>query len=312
MMRNGEQIGPNETETALPELERMLIETAAAQIDSAAASERRTSRRRAWRRFSALGPPRLAAIGLAIALCGGTAMAATGVWEPPIGVLTGAAPPTTSHSPVPAAVTDAFGVLRREQTPKDRSTEVEATLARALFADGIRPGSVRYLAPSKVKGEAVVIFSARLPGEPAERAEQLCFYRPEFAATTEELPNCFTEDTLFAGRAFTGYVTFSPRLLKEERSRGSAADVECEKAQPPAFCQPTKETAVGLAPDGVATVTAKFTAAPDVTVPVHENYFEIPLHGAEISHRPGGVRRVVWRDAEGHVIPQRSIEGPGD
>ena len=299
-----------ETEIALPELERMLIATAAAQREGAAAVR---GRRRGWEsrrgRPSSPGLARLAAIAAAAVLCGGTAMAATGIWDPPIGADTGTAPPTRSYSPVPAAIADVLGILRREQTPRDRSLDVEATLSKALFADGIRPGSVRSLSSSGVEGEATVLFAAKKPGRPFEPSEQICLYRPAFAVATRELPFCFSLPTLLSGRAFTTFEISSPKLREELESRPGAAVLdECQEDPPPSFCLPLRGTAVGLVPDGVATVTAAFSGAPNVTIPVHENYFEIPLHGAELTHRPTGLRHTVWHNADGEVIPQGPVE----
>lgn len=303
-------MGTGKTEVALPELEQMLIATAAARREGAAAVSEGRPRWKGRRRPSSPGVPRLAAIVAAAVLCGGTAMAATGIWDPPIGANTGTAPPTRSYSPVPAAIANVLGILRREQTPRDRSLDVEVTLSKALFADGIRPDSVRFLTPSEAEGEATVLFAAEKPGGQFEPSEQICLYRPAFAVTTSELPACFSLPTLLSGRAFTTFEVFSPQLREELESRpGAAVLAECQEDPPPSFCLPLRGTAVGLVPDGVATVTAAFSGAPNVTVPVHENYFEIPLHGAELTHRPTGLRHTVWHDADGDVIPQRPVEG---
>jgi hypothetical protein len=232
-------------------------------------------------------------------------MAATGIWDPPIGANTGAAPPTRSYSPVPAAIANSLGILRRGQTPRDRSLEVEVTLSKALFADGIRPASVRFLSSSEAEGAATVLFSATKPGSRLEPSEQICLYRPAFV-TTSEPPICFSLRRLLSGHAFTTFEIFSPKLREELESRPEAAVLaECQEDPPPSFCLPLRGTAVGLVPDGVATVTAAFSGAPSVTAPVHENYFEIPLHGAELTHRPAGLRHTVWHNADGELIPQR-------
>jgi hypothetical protein len=276
--------------------------------DSAGALRR--PRGAAARRPTGRRASRILAAGLACLALGGTALAATGVWDPPIGVNTGAAPPTRSYSPVPGAIANVLGILRREQTPRDRSLEVEATLSKALFADGIRPGSVRSLSASEAEGEATVLFSAeRSASQFAPSSEQICLYHPAFVVSIGEVPACFSLPTLLAGHADQTYEIFSPKLLEELESGPEAAVLaECQEDPPPPFCLPLRGTVVGLVPDGVATVTAALSGAPNVTVPVHENYFEIPLHGAELTHRPTGLRHTVWHSADGQVVPQRPIE----
>jgi hypothetical protein len=293
---------PVDTDPALPEVERMLIKTAAAQIDGAAAPAHEVSgkRRRGWR--GRLGAPRVAALGFVFVLGGGTALAATGVWDPPIGALTGVPAPRTSESRVPLRITDVLGILRREQTPKDRSPEVEATLARAFFANGIRPSSVRFLAPSEAAGEATVLFSAeRSPSGPYDPPEKVCFYRPAFATQTRELPFCTDLREVLSGQAFANLGNYLPVPRKELEAHPEAV-IECIAPRPHAFCPQRKSIAAGLVPDGVAMVTLRFSGAPARTIPVHHNYFEAVLRGAEITHLPGGVRYVIMRDAEGNAI----------
>src|SRR5262249_42186315 len=160
------------------------VRTAAAQSSHAAAVSAGRSGKVSWRRFCSLGPSRLAAIAFVLVLCAGTAMAATGVWDPPLGAITGRTPPLRSESPVPKRITDVLGILRRKQTWKDRSLGVEETLSRATYADGIRLDSVRYLW-SDVEGMAGVLFSVRRPNPvPHEPREQLCLYPPAFRRST--------------------------------------------------------------------------------------------------------------------------------
>jgi hypothetical protein len=62
--------------------------------------------------------------------------------------------------------------------------------------------------------------------------------------------------------------------------------------------------AFGVVPDGVANVTAQFGSAPNVTVPVAKNYWELTLSGAELSNANSGsgVVHTVWHDADGNVV----------
>jgi hypothetical protein len=276
------------SEAALPELERMLANTAGRQV--------KESKGGLGRRITATRASRIAAIGVACLAFGGSAMAA-GVWNPEIGTdspiegegsaLSGEGPPAVVTSPVPAAVTDALGVLRRDPTAQDRSAEVEATLAGVSFVDRVRPDSVRFLAPGD-RGEATIVLSAEksLDTEVSKAGEEaICVFRPGavgYNHPSHVLPACFGLPALLAGRAYTDEVN---------NPLGSGL-------------------ALGLVPDGVASVTAEFANAPDVTVPVRDNYFEVPMSGAELGEGKGdfkgGVRRIVWRDSDGNLVPQRS------
>jgi hypothetical protein len=62
--------------------------------------------------------------------------------------------------------------------------------------------------------------------------------------------------------------------------------------------------AVGMVPDGVATITVELGSASGPTIPVVDNYFESFINGSKI---PSDSRKTgtIWRDAEGKVVPQR-------
>jgi len=247
----------------LPELEQMLSATAARHV-------RRSS---GPRRIAVGRIPRLVAVTVACVALGGTALAATGVWNPIVGDPEN--PATLSGTPVPAALVAELGVLRREQTPQDRSPEVEATLEGADVPQGVRLESVRYLGPG-ADGEATVMLSGVEAGPFDPEGDPVCVARP-LPGATHSVFLCFGLSTLLGGTAW-----------------GEALG-------------PTGEFAYGVVPDDVATVTAEFDGPPPHTVPVHDNYWELPLSGAESAnpHGESGVQHTVWRDAEGNVVPQR-------
>jgi hypothetical protein len=93
---------------------------------------------------------------------GAPALAATGVWRPPIGDGHGPAPKVTSEAP-PADQLAMLGVLRRAQTNADRS----AASLRALrlisggSVRGVRADSVRLLAKGSRDGGLVLVPVAR-------------------------------------------------------------------------------------------------------------------------------------------------------
>jgi hypothetical protein len=253
----------------LPQLEQMLTGAAAARV-------RRSPRVGGRIPFGAV--PRLVGVAAACIAIAGTAAAATGVWNPIVGSPDHSA--TTSESPVPAALVEHLGVLRREQTPRDRSAEVEATLDGAEVPQGVRLESVRFLAPGE-DGEAIVMLSGvkAIPLETAE--EPVCVARP-----SARLP-------------VTAFLCFGPRQLMS----GTAMALEEGPGR--------EGIELGVAPDGVATITAEFGSAPSVTVAVQNNYWEVPVSGPQLSNANGeaGIQRTVWRDAEGNVIPQAEPTG---
>jgi hypothetical protein len=254
----------------LPELEQMLTEAGARNVRRAPLGGRI--------RIPVGRIPRLVGVAAACLAIGGSAMAATGVWNPPLG--NSSHPKTASDSPVPPALVEELGVLRREQTPQDRSAEVEATLRGGGLPEGVRLESVRFLAPGEY-GEATVLLSG-VAAKPFETEEEpVCVARP-FPEGEPAYSLCFGLSQLQSGGAHATYV-------------GPDQD----------------GVAFGIVPDGVATITAEFASAPPVTVPVQNNYWELPVSGAELSNANGesSVQRTVWRDAAGNVIPQAEPAG---
>jgi hypothetical protein len=236
---------------------------------------------------------RVVAAGFACLALGGTAMAATGVWDPVIGSAEIDGPVSTSATPVPQDITEALGVLRRDPTAGDHSAEVEATLREVAFADGVRPDSVRFLAPGE-RGEATIVLSAKESSMSFEEPEPVCVFRPGVEGYWHQdnaFSNCVGLPALLSGRGYGENLNFNNHT----------------------------GLAFGLVPDGVASVTAEFPNAPDVTVPVADNYFEIPLSGSEVGNyveesgpnatgeglSGAGISQVRWQDAGGAPVAQQ-------
>jgi hypothetical protein len=272
MTRKGLIVRTKENETSLPELEQMLVATASSRVKESTAADGSLARALRAR------PSRIVAVGLACLAFGGTAMAASGVWNPLVGSSND--PATISNTPVPEELTAAIGVMGRDQTDQDRSTEVEATLDGGEVPDGVRLDSVRFLAPAE-NGEATILLS----GEKASIYE------------TEEEPVCVIRP--FGGESRAASLCFDLPMLMADHARAMFVDVAANSA-----------TEIGVVPDGVASVTAEFGSAPDRTVSVANNYWELDLGGPELSNANGesGVQQTVWRDADGNVVPQQ----PGD
>lgn len=254
MTRKGCTLRGNGQKAVLPELESTLLVAAAGQVKESKASGRR------------FGGSRVLAVGAACLAFAGTAVAASEIWNPGIGSETLSGPASVSSSPVPAEITNALGVLRREPAAADRGPAVEATLRKVASGDGVRPESARYLG-SESNGQAIVLFSAEnVP------AEGLCLAQPLGAGPASD---CYSLSEILAGEA---RITF-----------GDAST--------------DQYAVVGIVPDGVASVTLEFGSA-DRTVPVEDNYFLAPLSGSQIANGEFAVQSAVWLDADGQVVPQ--------
>jgi hypothetical protein len=186
---------------ALPELERMLAGTAAANMNK--------GRR---------GLPRarhVAALGLACMALAGTAVAAD-IWAPGIGSNV-SAPPTIATTAVPTELTDVLGILRREPNAQDRGPEVEKTLSTVTgeYVNGFRPDSVRYLEPMGAHNEAVILYSAE--DSLFTDGEVACIALPPFegAGSGPAATECLTLDRVVSGDA----VSVFERLGKNGHGR---------------------------------------------------------------------------------------------
>jgi hypothetical protein len=279
-MTKGTTMRSNRTTAVLPELERSLA--------AGAAGQNRSSRLSAIRGRAG----RVAAIGATCLAFGGTAMAATGVWNPGIGdKAPNTPPPAVSTTAVPAAMAESVGAFRRAPNAQDHGPAVEATLSTlgSQFADGIRPDSVRYL-EENASGEATILLSSERSiftsgkgmrlfgsGEPA------CVVIPDGG---EAVPTCFGLDKILAGEAVS-------QLERIDHLTGKAW---------------------GLVPDGVASVTARFGDGTIHQIPVTDNHFVYRWGNPEANPLGGEVSLVswttpsigiVWHDADGNVVPQQ-------
>jgi hypothetical protein len=260
----------------LPELKRVVAIAAAAEVEVSSAGD--GGRIAGWR------ASRVVAIGLTCLAFGGTAMAATGVWDPGIGTETQSGPPTLSATPVPAPMTEALGVLRRAPDAQDRGPAVEATLGTigSKSLAGVRLDSVRYLSAG-ANGEAAILFSQEGRWASSEEAEDhVCVYRPGPGAATvtggEALPFCLGVKGILAGE------------LWGELPNPDGSGV-----------------AFGLVPDGVASVTAKFGSGTERDIPVSDNYFEFSWDAAE--NAPSAKEfpyQMTWHGPDGSVVGKRS------
>jgi hypothetical protein len=252
------------------------------------------------RRFAGWPPPRVAAAALTCLALGGTAMAATGVWDPDIGSHAPySPPPRISTTPVPAAITAELGVLRREPEALDRGSGVEATLSTLgnYFVQDVRPESVRYLGANE-RGEATIVFSAEdsvwskvsqshqsvegVDGEP------ICIGGPSKRVDGEASAICWDLNQIISGEALSAIQESHLSYGKETLGSGWAE---------------------GLVPDGVTSVTATMADGAKRQVPVHDNYFRFEWAPSEADPTLTSIldqSQITWHDATGAVVTKRS------
>ena len=235
-----------------------------------APSPSKRRRVRLGRRWSAL------VAGTALILAA-TAVAATEPWHPFLGDdLPSKPPPVTAETP-PADQLDLLGVLRRQQTDRDRGPAAIAALRDVGGgAEGVRTNYVRVLASKSARGAVVLIpvtsynpVPKDLPIAPRVTPNALCIYYPE-PHVAGGAKNCFSSKEVRAGRASAslGLVQY------------------------------------GLVPDGVAIVTLTYQKGHSVSVPVRDNFYETngPRESRDPELIPKRPESVVWADESGKQV----------
>ncbi len=251
----------------LDSLQRRLVD-ASARLSA----ERRRRRRR-----------RFAGRGVVVLVAGAPALAATGVWRPPLGDGESAAPRITADSP-PADQLALLGVLRRPQTAADRSEPtLEALKFIGVGVDGVRTDSVRLLAAGGPDKGIVLVpverYQLRMPTLPADSPPEL---KARFAPRRDGL--CLMALDRVDG---AGVGCFSTQDIRDGRAWQSLG-----------------RRGTFIVPDGVARVRVEHRGGVTVEADVHDN---LALYTTP--RGLGGWTRVTWLDALG--VPTRTIEAPG-
>jgi hypothetical protein len=202
-----------------------------------------------------------------IVLAVGVAGAATRPWSPTLGSdhFDELRPSASSTGP-PSRQLQILGVLRREQTPTDRSAASDAALRylTGRTSQGVRIAYVRSVA----EGQAVLIPVASVTRHAIRLTDALCVF---FGDPTGDggVRSCWTTDDVVAGRA--------------RNSLGRLV--------------------YGMVPDGISRVRLTFVGAQVVEAPVQDNFFVLSAPPAP-THRPDAaaaatIRQVVWLDGAG-------------
>ncbi len=212
---------------------------------------------------------RVALVALCLIAATTAALAATGVWTPMLGG-PGAAAPSTSKTPIPTAAVTTLGVLRRPQTAADRSRATESLL-RAIGPEGagVRLSSIRLV--TLADGQHAVIYSQQKGINPVTGATQsfepICILIPPDA--------------------------WSCASLAAIRAHGLLVGVFGVEGH-----------AVGVVPDGVATVRLTYPDGITHHVPVTENlYTDEPR--AAVTPAPSTSDRSPTRPPPPPALPSR-------
>lgn len=238
-----------------------------------AARERARPRRRVLRRTGALG--------VAVVLAGGTAVAAT-TWRPQLGD-DDRGHPTVAAQSVPADQVNALGVLRREQTTADRGPRVQATLRLLAPSEdgGVHVDGVRLLAEHD-GGALVLVPLERIgrddPGYPSSiRRDVICALQYSDAGGAGK--SCGTTADLRAGD-IAGSMSVDRGLI--------GADDLAE----------TKMRYFQLVPDGVARVEVTLRDGSLHLLDVRNNAIALPLSEIGLVSNI----RTRWLDTSGREI----------
>jgi hypothetical protein len=248
----------------LDALERGLVDASR----RVSARKRRTRRRRG------------ACAAAIVVLIGAPALAATGIWRPKLGsdrmpgaTITGQAPP--------AQQLKLLGVLRREQTDRDRGARTrEALTMVGKTVAGVRTESIRLLAQTKQDRGIVLIPVARYHlNEPKLPADAPASLRARFQPARDGL--CvFSLDSDHGKPAGAGVACYSTQ------------DVELGRAQ-----SGLGDRTAWLLPDGVASLKLEYRHGRSITASVHDN---LALYTAPSYEW----LRVTWLAADGRVVKE--------
>ncbi len=251
------------TGPVIPELQRLLAQTAERQIAARAASGSGETAHLRWR-----GP----FVGLVALLASASALAATHPWSPTLGSPR-AGHPSTSASAVPSSERALLGVLRRPQTAVDRTPAVQATLRYLVAAEehGVRVASVRSLGVSPAAPDrAIVVFAlvrqGLADGTVPGGADDVCVVFPTVFATrtTSLIADGRKRVIRSGGGQGAGQGCGNARQLR----RGAIGETAGSRHGFYTF---------GLVPDYVRSVQIHLPTGQTISAAVHANFYDAPV-----------------------------------
>jgi hypothetical protein len=232
-------------------------------------------------RFSSWYPPRSVIFVSAVVLAGGTAVAATHPWSPLLGdPRFEGPPPTVAPDTPPRDQLKALEVLRREQTPQDRSLATRGTLRYISGSStrGVRTDYIRQLIPAGAGTVTLVPVASWRPNPAAPPVhDALCVFYGE-SGSDGGARTCWTTDQVLQGNAVAELGNHF----------------------------------YGLVPDGVAIVLARFSDGTSTSASVRDNFFDLasPPDMRDPEHASVGARpsEISWLDSNATTVgpPSRS------
>ncbi len=193
-------------------------------------------------------------------------------------------------SVIPRAILRRYGLFRRGQHPDDQLAL--GTLRATLPASGIVTSGIRFLGQAGDRGQLFAI-----PAEhflPRRIAPPRCLPVGQRQIERDLLP--------FLRRDYAQPAVCVAELGGDDRVATPIENCAPMSEAPDAMLGTRATPLLGLAPDGVTAVTARFLAAPARTVRVRHNFYEIVARSR--TSTPCGVE---WLDGSGNVT--RSIAG---
>jgi hypothetical protein len=245
-----------------------------------------------WRR-----PGRTGLLAVGAVILTGSALAATGGWQPVLGTNRGGHPKDTLV-PLPPAQSAQLGVLRRAQTAADRGPGVRAVLPM-LDRDeinGVHTNEIRLLR-DRPDGVAILVPAERVgrhdPGYTSSIQRQVLCLMTSARVTSKTVTVKDPHGTAHTARTYGGLIA--------GQSCGGVPQLRANQ-----IAMSTRSNAgwiySGLVPDGVARVIVRRLAENgSLSVPVRENLYEV-----NIGSDPR-VASVKWLDARGRTIGPATV-----
>ncbi|HTX08308.1 MAG TPA: EfeM/EfeO family lipoprotein [Solirubrobacteraceae bacterium] len=191
---------------------------------------------------------------------------------------------------IPGSILRRYGLFRRGQQANDELSL--GALPETLPASGIVTSGIRFLGRAGDRGRLYAI-----PAEhflPRRMAPLRCLPVGQRQIERDLLP--------LLRRDYAQPAVCVAELGGDSRAAAPVENCAPLAGAPDAMLATRRTPLVGLAPDGVTAVTARFLTAPARTVKVRDNFYEIAARSPTSS--PCGVE---WLDASGNVA--RSIAG---
>lgn len=241
---------------------------------------------------------RIGLLALGGVVVSGTALAATGTWDPQLGTPGRGTRPLPAAAGVPAEQLAALGILRRPQTDADRGGQVQAAL-KVLSGEtisGIHTDAIRVI--TSTPREVAILVPVERYGPGTSQRDALCLMSSSYSeARTVDLGGRKTK--LPAG--FSGWGS-NCGTLESVRTTGIETGTTDDPSggliingRPKNIVQHR----VTLVPDGVARVAVRVRGGRTVTVTVRDNIYRFNIRGSS------AYLGTIWYDAAGRRIDHR-------